>query len=83
MQYVAVFVTQYNSSLSSAVPNFRIISQLVAEISDRKKCPYVFYRSDRRKIENLIKEGKMRIRILILQHFWTPHRLLGFWCQMS
>ena len=30
-QYVAVFVTQYNSSLSSFVPNFRILSQVVAE----------------------------------------------------
>ena len=31
-QYVAVFfVTQYNSSLSSFVPNFRILTQVVAE----------------------------------------------------
>ena len=29
MHYVAVFVTQYNSSLTSFVPNFR--SQVVAE----------------------------------------------------
>ena len=30
-QYVAVFFgTQYNSSLSSFVPNFRILSQVVA-----------------------------------------------------
>ena len=34
MQYVAVFfLTQYNSSLSSFVPNFRILSQVVAEKS--------------------------------------------------
>ena len=30
-QYLVVFVTQYNSSLSSFVPNFRILSQVVAE----------------------------------------------------
>ena len=30
MLYVAVFVTQYNSSLSSFVPNFRILSQVDA-----------------------------------------------------
>ena len=33
MQYVAVFVTQYNSSLLSFIPNFRILSQVVAEKS--------------------------------------------------
>ena len=56
MQYVAGFVTQYNLSLSSFVPNFRILTQVVAENSlTEKKCPYVFYRSDRRKIENLTK----------------------------
>ena len=37
MQYVAVFVTQYNSSLSSFVPYFRILSQLVAEKSLTEK----------------------------------------------
>ena len=32
------FVTQYNSSLSSFVPNFRILSQVVAEksLTDKK-----------------------------------------------
>ena len=33
MQYEFFFVTQYNSSLSSFVPNFRILSQVVAEKS--------------------------------------------------
>ena len=42
MQYVAVFATQYNSSLSSFVPNFRILSQAVAEKYLTKKCLYVF-----------------------------------------
>ena len=37
-QYVAdFFVPQYNSSLSSFVPNFRIISQVVAEKSLTEK----------------------------------------------
>ena len=31
------FVTQYNSSLSSFVPNFRILTQVVAEKSLTKK----------------------------------------------
>ena len=73
MQYVAVFVTQYNSSLSSFVPNLRILSQVVAEKSlTEKKCPYVFY-YDRTegKIENLKKEGKIRISILIF--IYTIH----------
>ena len=70
MQYVAVFVTQYNSSLSSFVPNLRILSQVVAEKSlTEKKCPYVFYRTEG-KIENL-KKGKMRISILIF--IYTIH----------
>ena len=34
------FVTQYNSSLSSFVPNFRILSQLVAEKSLTEKKVY-------------------------------------------
>ena len=50
MQYVAVFVIEYNSSLPSFVPNFRILSQVVAEKSlTEKKRPYVLYKSDRRK----------------------------------
>ena len=36
-QYVAVSVTQYNSSLSSFVPNFRILTQVVAEKSLTEK----------------------------------------------
>ena len=50
MQYVAVVATHNNSSLSSVVTNFGILSQLVAEKSlTEKKCPNAFYRSDRRK----------------------------------
>ena len=41
MLYVDVFVTQYNTSQSSFVPNFRILSQVVAEKSLTEKCPYV------------------------------------------
>ena len=40
------------------------------EIFDRKKCPYVFYRTEG-KIENLKKEGKMSISILIF--IYTIH----------
>ena len=37
-KYVAVFfVTQYNSSLSSFVPNFRVLTHIVAEKSLTKK----------------------------------------------
>ena len=55
-QYEAVFVTQYNSSLSSFVLNFRILTQDVAEESlTEKKCPYVLYKSDRRKIKKIEK----------------------------
>ena len=37
--YGWVFVTQYNSSLSSFVPNFRALSEVVAEksLTERKK----------------------------------------------
>ena len=53
LQYMAVFVTQYNSSLSSFVPNFRILSQVVAEksltekvyIQKRQKTLYPLYTS--------------------------------------
>ena len=67
MQYVAVFVTQYNSSLLSFVPNLRILSQVVAEKSlTEKNVHYVFYWTEG-KIENL----KMRISILIF--IYTIH----------
>ena len=36
-QYVAVFVTKYNLSLSSFVPNFRALSQVFAEKSLTEK----------------------------------------------
>ena len=55
-QYLAVFVTQYNSSLSSFVPNFRVLSQVVAEKSfNRKK---VYKQTDRQtyKQTNIITE---------------------------
>ena len=51
MLYVAVFVTQYNSSLSSFVPNFRILSQVIAVKSLTEKNVHidVLYKSERRK----------------------------------
>ena len=54
MLYVAVFVTQYNSSLSSFVPNFRILSQVVAEKSLTEKNAHMYYRR--------VTEGKMTKR---------------------
>ena len=42
MLYAAGFVTQYNSSLSSFVPNFRILSQVVAEKSLTEKNVHMY-----------------------------------------
>ena len=50
-QYVAVYVTQYNSSTSRFVPNFKIQRQVVPEKSLTEKCPYLLYKIDRRKKE--------------------------------
>ena len=60
------FVTQYNSSLSSFVPNFSILSQIVAEKSLTEKNVHMYFIGvTEGNIENLKKEGKMRISILI------------------
>ena len=60
MQYVAVsfFVTQYNSSLSSFIPNFRALSQVVAEKSLTEKVHMYYIRATEGKIEKLKKEGE-------------------------
>ena len=66
------FVTQYNSSLSSFVPNFRILTQVVAEKSLTEKNVHMYYiREKERKNENLKKEGKMRISIIF--SIYTVH----------
>ena len=66
------FVTQYSSSLSSFVPNFRILTQVVAEKSLTEKNVYMYYiRVKEGKNEKLKKEGKMRISILI--SIYTVH----------
>ena len=52
MLYVAVFVTQYNSSLSSFVPDSRILSQVVAEKSLIEKKVHMYYIR--------VSEGKMK-----------------------
>ena len=58
------FVTQYNLSLSSFVPNFRILSQVVAEKSLTEKNVHMYYIGvTERKIKNLKKEGKIRTSI--------------------
>ena len=72
MQYVAVFVTQYNSSLSSFVPNFRLLSQVVADKSLTEKNVHMYFIGVAGgKNEKLKKEGKMRISILIF--IYTIH----------
>ena len=54
MQYAAVFVTQYISSLSSFVPNFRILTQVVV----KKSLPVYFIRVTEGKIEKRQNEDK-------------------------
>ena len=49
MLYVAIFVTQYNSSPPSFVPNFRIISQVVAEKSLTEKMSSICIIEERQK----------------------------------
>ena len=41
--WLGFFVTQYNSSLSSFVPNFRILSQVVAVKSLTEKNVHMYY----------------------------------------
>ena len=66
------FVTQYNTSLSSFVPNFRILTQMVAEKCLTEKNVYMYYiRVKEGKNEKLKKEGKMRISISI--SLYTVH----------
>ena len=67
-QYVAVFfVTQCNSSLSSFVPNFKSLTQVVAEKSLTEKNVHVYYIrvAEEKNEKKMKKEGKMRISILI------------------
>ena len=53
------FVTQYNSSLSSFVPNFRILSQVVAEKTLTEKNVHMYYiRVTEGKNEKLKKKAK-------------------------
>ena len=59
-------------SLSSFVPNFRVLTQVVPEKSLTEKNVYMYYiREKEGKNENLKKEGKMRISILIF--IYTVH----------
>ena len=60
-----VFATQYNSSLSSFVPNFSSLSQVVAEICLTENVQMYYIGATKGKIEHLKKEGKMMISILI------------------
>ena len=67
MQYVDVFcVKLYNSSLLSFVPNFWILSRVVAEKSLTENLHMYFIGVTGGNIENLKKkESQMRISILI------------------
>ena len=59
MLYVAVFVTKCNSSLSSFVLNFRILSQVIAVKSLTEKNVHMYFiRATVGKNEKLKKEGK-------------------------
>ena len=49
------FVTQYNSSLSSFVPNFKILTQVVAEKSLTEK---VYKQTDRQTNKHNYRKGK-------------------------
>ena len=58
-QYEVVFVTQYHTSLSRFVPNFRIISQVVAEKSLTEKNVHMYnIRATEGKNEKLKKKAK-------------------------
>ena len=52
MQYVAVFITKYNLSITSFVPNFRIISQVVSQkfLTEKKD----HWREKKEQIKGLI-----------------------------
>ena len=66
------FVTQYNSSLSSFVPNFKILTQVVAEKSLTEKNIHMYLiRATEGNNEILKKEGK--IRICIFTFLYTIH----------
>ena len=68
------FVTQFDISLSSFVPYFKIITQVVAEksLTDKNVHMYMYYiRVKGGKNEKLKKEGKMRISIFI--SIYTVH----------
>ena len=66
------FVTKYNLSQYSFVPNFRILTQVVTEKSLTEKNVHMcFIGVTEGKNENLKKEGKMKISILIF--IYTIH----------
>ena len=57
-QYVAVFVAQNNSSLSSFVPNFRALSQVVAEKSLTEKSLQTDGKTDKQTNKHNYRKGK-------------------------
>ena len=72
MQYVEIIVTLYNSSLSSFVPNFRILSQVVAEKSLTETNVHMYFiQVTEGKIGNLKKESIMKMSTFIF--IYTIH----------
>ena len=65
------FVTLYNSSLSSFVPNFRILSQVVAEKSLTKKSLQTDRQTDRQTNKQKDKQPLLQKR----QKLYTPYIL--------
>ena len=58
-QYVAVFfVTQNNSSLSSFVPNFRILTQVIAEKSLTEKKKFTNKQTNKQTDKHNYRKGK-------------------------
>ena len=71
------FVTQYNSSLSSFVPNYRILTQVVAEKSLTEK--KVYRQTDRQtdRQTNIITEKAKTIYPLYTSHrgYESAHKI--------
>ena len=70
-QYVAVFVTQYNSSLSRFVPNFRIPRQVVAEKSLTEK-KYTDRQTDRQTDKQTDKPNYRKGKNYIHPIYFVP-----------
>ena len=70
------FVTQYNSSLSSFLPNFRILSQVVAEKYLTEKKIHMFYirvtEGKYEKIEKRKQNENEHLNFHLHNTLWLP-----------